>query len=142
MRYPNSRLGWKSAPSEDWYGPHKILDNVAYATETLAIKTDGTLWSWGSNEYGLVGNGSAYAQYTPVKVLDNVVGAWCVDQGGWEAKYAMTKDGTIYSWGNNMSDKLGFSGGTESRPASPFGNPAYSWQTTPASPTSLEWWIL
>ena len=130
--YPNSWLGWQSTASENWQGPHKILDNVAYIAPTLAIKTDGTLWSWGGNSYGAVGNGSSQRQYTPVKVLDNVVGAWCSYNGNYDAqKYALRKDGTIYSWGYNMSGQLGFAGGTDSRPASPYGTPAFSWQTTP-----------
>lgn len=103
-----------SAP-HDWYAPAKIMANVAYATYTMAIKTDGTLWSWGSNEYGGVGNGSDRHQLTPVKVLDNVIGAWW--SGGSSSavrKYAMTTDGSLYSWGDNTYGHLGYAGGSKS----------------------------
>lgn len=37
---------------------------------SAAIKTDGSLWAWGSNERGGVGNGSEEDQLTPVKIMD------------------------------------------------------------------------
>lgn len=129
----NPDLGWK-APTTNWEDgtpPTKILDNVAYVSGTMAIKTDGTLWSWGNNDRGLVGNGSEdVRQYTPVKVLDNVVGAWSVSNGIMEAKYALCKDGSIYSWGSNSGGVLGFSGGDKMTYGGPV-VPSYPYQTTP-----------
>lgn len=104
----------------------KELDNVAafssYGSKatTLAIKTDGTLWAWGDNTYGQVGNGGKYTssepqyqdygpyynQDTPVKILDNVI---YVEAG--LSSFAITSDGTLYGWGSNEYNELGFTGG-------------------------------
>ncbi|MBK9983325.1 MAG: hypothetical protein IPP15_13165 [Saprospiraceae bacterium] len=35
---------------------------------TVAIKTDGTLWAWGANDHGELGNGTIEAHNTPIKI--------------------------------------------------------------------------
>ena len=63
--------------------PAKIMDNVASVSAgisyTVAVKTDGSVWAWGDNELGALGNNGAgdvkddslVYQTTPVKVMDN-----------------------------------------------------------------------
>ncbi|MDO4781510.1 MAG: SdrD B-like domain-containing protein, partial [Candidatus Saccharibacteria bacterium] len=65
---------------------------------------DGTLWAWGKNSSGQVGNGSAANQPTPVKVLDNVAGM-AVGTG---ATFARKTDGTLWAWGGNEYRELGY----------------------------------
>ena len=52
------------------------MDNVAAVSagfdHTMAIKTDGTLWAWGYNGCGQLGNGTWKDRHSPVKVMDNV----------------------------------------------------------------------
>ena len=52
----------------------KVMDNVLAVQAGIecsaAIKTDGSLWAWGSNERGGVGNGAEEDQLTPVKIMD------------------------------------------------------------------------
>ena len=96
----------------------QVMDGVAAFSvdwqNTLVIKEDGSLWSWGDSLYGQIGNGGGYTdqrgvyywQDTPVKILDDVVYA----QAGYTS-YAITSDGTLYGWGQNDAGQLGFSGG-------------------------------
>ena len=107
----------------------QILDHVAYISGTMAIRTDGSLWSWGDNYFGAVGDGSGQDQYTPVKVLDHVVGAWCYPDGAMTTKYALTEDGTLYSWGFGP---LGYAEGNAVYEANPsLGISSFTYQTVP-----------
>ena len=74
----------------------------------LAIKTDGTLWSWGLNDYGELGDGTSGAanrKLSPVQVgnLTN----WAQVAAGYEFSLAIKTDGTLWSWGMNGSGQLG-----------------------------------
>jgi alpha-tubulin suppressor-like RCC1 family protein len=35
---------------------------------TFAVKGDGTVWAWGRNDYGQIGNGSRENQHTPIQI--------------------------------------------------------------------------
>ena len=126
----NSAIGWPAGDAS--FAPlTQILDGVAYVSGTMAIRTDGSLWSWGSNYFGAVGDGSGQDRYTPVKVLDHVVGAWCYSDAQMTTKYAMTEDGTLYSWGFGA---LGYAGGDTLYEASPsLGISDFYYQSVPRS---------
>ncbi len=84
----------------------KVLSNVEnfylYSNTLFAIKTDGTLWAWGENYCGIVGNGSTKYQTTPTKILDNVTYLNLDDNYIFDYNIsAITKDGTLWSWGSN-----------------------------------------
>jgi len=74
---------------------------------TAAIKTDGTLWTWGSNSFGKLGRtGINTSSPTQVGTLTN----WKqVQQGGTSLGFmvAIKTDGTLWSWGQNGSSQLG-----------------------------------
>ena len=77
------------------------------AAHNLAIKSDGTLWGWGQNLYGQLGDGSsARWQSTPVPSVPGK--DWkqaAVGRGGHSV--ALKKDGTLWAWGNNWAGQLG-----------------------------------
>ena len=85
----------------------KAMDDVAEAAaggwHTLALKTDGSLWAFGANSYGQLGDGTFEYRYTPVKIMDNVV---AISAGFWHS-LAVTGDGVLWAWGNNRGNKLG-----------------------------------
>jgi uncharacterized repeat protein (TIGR02543 family) len=77
---------------------------------TFVVRTNGTLWGWGANGYGQVGNGATVArQTTPVQI--RVVGSVASAVAGSNVSAAITSGGTLYSWGSGTY--LGRIAGTE-----------------------------
>jgi alpha-tubulin suppressor-like RCC1 family protein len=68
---------------------------------TLALASDGTVWAWGANYNGQLGNGSTSTPTAPVQVtgLTNVI---AVAAAQWYSM-AMKADGTIWAWGSSIS---------------------------------------
>jgi len=79
------------------------------SSHVLAIKKNGTLWAWGWNAWGQVGNGNTTNVYTPVQIGtdQNWKSIACYDTHN----LALKTDGTLWSWGNNYNGQLGMTGG-------------------------------
>src|SRR5262249_30223906 len=71
----------------------------------LATKSDGTVWAWGSNSYGELGDNTTTQRSSPVQVV-GVSGAVRV-AAGVNHSLAITAAGVVYSWGYNYSNALG-----------------------------------
>lgn len=72
---------------------------------TLAIKGDGTLWTWGGNDAGQLGDGSGSDQPLPVQI--GTGHDWATVAAGNAFSLAIKNDGTLWAWGNNSSGQLG-----------------------------------
>jgi len=72
---------------------------------SAAIKTDGTLWSWGKNSYGNLGLNDIVHRSSPTQV--GALTNWKQVAGGWKHVLAIKTDGTLWSWGNNTNGALG-----------------------------------
>ncbi|MBI4893455.1 MAG: hypothetical protein HY821_22735 [Acidobacteria bacterium] len=71
---------------------------------TLAVGRDGSLWAWGNNSSGELGNGTLTPSPKPVRVsLPPVVSA----AAGGNNSVAILADGTVRAWGNNDSSTMG-----------------------------------
>jgi len=72
---------------------------------TTAVKTDGTLWSWGNGANGKLGLGNTTTYSSPVQVgsLTN----WQNVKNGLAFVLALKTDGTMWSWGSNVAGQLG-----------------------------------
>jgi alpha-tubulin suppressor-like RCC1 family protein len=94
-----------------------LADVIAVAGgehHSLALKSDGTVWAWGSNANGKLGDGTDTDRAFPVQVLTAastpLTGIVAISAGG-EFSLALHSDGTVYSWGINEVGQLG-NGGT------------------------------
>ncbi len=73
---------------------------------TRVVKADGTLWSWGDNSYGDVGDGTTTNNVETPKQI-GVASNWrAVSSGEWHS-LALRSDGSIWAWGRNHSGEVG-----------------------------------
>ncbi len=72
---------------------------------TIALKLDGTVWAWGYNFNGQLGDGTQYNRCTPVQVsvLTDVISV----SSRYDHSIALKSDGTVWAWGSNTSGQLG-----------------------------------
>ena len=93
---------------------HSVTTNGDTVTITAAAKTDGSLWTWGMNWNGELGNGGkgnviedaerrTIHQTVPVKVMDGVAAVSC----GNSYTAAIKADGSLWTCGSNSSGQLG-----------------------------------
>jgi alpha-tubulin suppressor-like RCC1 family protein len=73
---------------------------------TAAIKTDGTLWTWGRNTNGQLGNNTSSNRSTPLTTFAGGTD-WKQVSGGGYHTVAIKTDGTLWTWGRNTSGQLG-----------------------------------
>lgn len=73
---------------------------------TAAIKTDGTLWMWGSNNYGELATGNLTAASSPVQTVAAGTN-WKQVSCGYLHSAAIKTDGTLWTWGDNTRGHLG-----------------------------------
>jgi len=73
---------------------------------TAAIKTDGTLWSWGYGGYGQLGDNTTTTRSTPVTTFAGGTNWKQVSVGG-RILSAIKTDGTLWTWGENNYGELG-----------------------------------
>ena len=81
-----------------------VLAQGSSAAHRLGIKSDGTLWAWGSNSAGQIGNGAITAVFSPVQIT--VQTNWSTVSVGGETSAAI-RAGTLWTWGRNSSGQLG-----------------------------------
>jgi alpha-tubulin suppressor-like RCC1 family protein len=75
-------------------------------SHTSALKTDGTLWTWGWNRWGQLGNNSVTDRSSPVRESSSST-TWCQTSAGPSNTAAIKTNGTLWTWGENGSGQLG-----------------------------------
>lgn len=97
------------------YSPVEVLSDVVSVSlgggyehgssgngHSAAIKSDGSLWMWGCNKYGQLGNGTTVDSHVPIRITDNVKQVSL----GESFTVVLKKDGTVWTCGNNSSGQL------------------------------------
>jgi len=83
-------------------------ENSPANTHTIAIKTDGSLWSWGGNGNGQLGTGDKSPRSSPGSLIAPANGyKWKDVSCGIYCSAAVKTDGTLWTWGKNSAGVLG-----------------------------------
>ena len=82
---------------------------------TLALRWDGTVWAWGDNNYGELGDTTTTTRLTPVQVY-GLTNATAIAAGTYHS-VALDNNGTVWAWGDNSYGEVG--DGTTTRRTSP-----------------------
>lgn len=92
---------------------------------SLAIKKDGTLWAWGENSYGQIGNGNTTQLNIPTQIGTDT--NWIGIYAGFDHSMARKSDNSLWTWGNNLFGQLGIGNTTQQNTPVQVGNDT-NWQ--------------
>lgn len=102
--FDNGVLGYSSA-SDVITSPQQIGNDSDWKEveagyrHALATKTNGTLWAWGINQFGQIGNGTYSYQKLPNQIGSDT--DWGKANCGHMHSFAIKDNGTLWTWGNN-----------------------------------------
>ena len=112
---------------ERWGAPVRVLDSVfniqtgggGYETYVygelerrtmplfaVALRTDGGLYTWGSNNADQLGDGTTTDRHRPLRIKGNVISV-TANTGPLQSVFALTRYGNLYAWGDNRGGLLG-----------------------------------
>lgn len=96
----------RSSPTQvgalmDW----SSVSATMYQGACVAVKTDGSLWTWGPNDTGQLGQGDETDRSSPTQVGGLLT--WAKVSGGTRAGAAIKTDDSLWIWGNNGNGQLG-----------------------------------
>jgi hypothetical protein len=87
-------------------GTDSNWSNIAVDNKnSFAIKADGTLWAWGQNNFGQLGNGTQINLSVPTQITTDA--DWKVVASSYNTTIALKTDNSLYSWGSNQFGTLG-----------------------------------
>ncbi len=97
-----------------------VIDLWGGAVESIALMSNGSVWTWGWNDYGILGNGHGLTMFDPSTLYDSVypiqvLGPGGVDHlssikaiaGGERHNVALDYNGEVWTWGWNYFGQLG-----------------------------------
>ncbi|GEM_PF-6668812 len=93
------------------YSPRVVSLWGGGGSEQIIMKSDGSVWDWGMNTEGQLGNGTTNNSAVPVQVLGpggvGLLAPVTAIMGGEIHNFALKSDGTVWSWGWNIFGQLG-----------------------------------
>lgn len=86
--------------------PSNVIPKIdANGNHTVALHDDGTVFAWGRNDRGQLGDGTTNDRSTPVEITS--IGTTFGISAGWDHTLALKSNGTVWAWGNNDVGQLG-----------------------------------
>ena len=112
-------------------GLTRVIAISAGGSHTVALRYDGTVWTWGSNGSGQLGNGTKTGRSTP-GIVGGLSGVEAISAGSGHT-VALKSDGTVWTWGSNNYGQLGDGTGNYTSRATPYQIPGFSGVTAIAA---------
>jgi alpha-tubulin suppressor-like RCC1 family protein len=112
----DSTTGYKTAPTQESTGTTSWSAIAAGWEFTVALKSDGTLWAWGSDNDGQIGDGISDGGFLPAQEATGATN-WSTISAGNQHTVALKSDGTLWAWGEGKDGRLG--DGTQTNKNSP-----------------------
>ncbi len=87
------------------FGKTRVAQTASGTNHTIALLSDGSVWTWGDNSSGQLGNGTTSRSNSLVAVagLQDIVSV----AAGEGVCFALRQDGNVYAWGANDTGQLG-----------------------------------
>jgi alpha-tubulin suppressor-like RCC1 family protein len=109
----NGQMGTNSVVTTKYSSPVQTvaggtnwrLVSGGYA-HVAAVKTDGTLWLWGRNAYGQLGDNTIVSKSSPVQITGGGTN-WKQPSCAFGHTFSIKTDGTLWGWGKNNLSELG-----------------------------------
>lgn len=105
-RLGNNSINAQSSPVSVVGGFTNWCQIDAGTTHSIAIRSAGSVWTWGCNGAGQLGNNSTVNRSSPVSVVGGFAD-WCRIASGGAHNIAIRTNSTVWSWGNNLCGQLG-----------------------------------
>ena len=107
----NGRLGdgtttSRSSPVSVVGGFTDWIQASAGDSHSLGVRANGTLWAWGLNSFGRLGDGTLTSRLSPVSVVGGF-GDWVQASAGFAHSLGVRANGTLWAWGANSEGRLG-----------------------------------
>lgn len=99
------------------------IEVYVYGPTSFGIKNNGTLWGWGENSNGEMGDGTNIDRPTPFQLgTANNWKSLAIGSGGLGFALAIKTDGTLWAWGMNLNGQLGIGNNTNTFVPTQVGN--------------------
>jgi alpha-tubulin suppressor-like RCC1 family protein len=107
------KLGVNAATSTSFSSPVSVVGGFtdwtqvsAGSTHSLGLRANGTIWAWGSNIAGNLGDGTVTSRTSPVSVVGGFTD-WTQVSAGGSHSLGLRANGTAWAWGANQDGELG-----------------------------------
>jgi len=113
-------------PGTTWTSVGNFNGDTSNRSGKAATKSDGTMWVWGNNGKGMLGQNNLTQRSSPVQIPGTT---WSGAFGWWgTCMRAVKTDGTMWAWGEGVEGSLGLNEGTVNK-SSPCQIPGTTWST-------------